>query len=271
MKRILVVTTEVLGILIFMILFCFRTVLAISNGEIDGDRHPNVGALCVEVEVEDTIIRFLRCSGVLIDPNIFLTSGHCFISAELIQSYTFLVTFDSQFDPNGEFIEVKEVFFHPDFDYKRGIRNDIAVAILPEGSTEGIEPAKLPRLNQLDKMFEKCGLWDSDFINVGYGPEPEWKMGPMRFLPRDDYRRTSTSPFIALTKSCLFILMNNDATGQGGVCCGDSGGPQFLAEKPELVVAIIGNGDNVCRAISSNYRLDSPTARSFLSQFVSLP
>jgi secreted trypsin-like serine protease len=270
MNRKITVITIVTGILILDILFCFRPALAISNGVIDGDRHPNVGALIIEIKGTDT--RFARCSGVLIDPNIFLTSAHCFFPTELIESCNFLVTFDSQFDPiYGELIEVKEFFVDPDYGHDMSDAHDIAVAILPERSTEGIKPAKLPGFSLLKEMSKKSELYDNNFINVGYGAEPEWKRGPMQLLAFDGHRRMSTSPFMAITKSWLLLLMNNDATDQGGVCYGDSGGPHFLAENPELVVAITSQGDCVCRSLSFNYRLDTLTARSFLSQFVTLP
>lgn len=270
MDRKFIVMIIVITILTFGLFFCCRPAFAISNGEIDGDGHPNVGVLVLEIKGTD--IKWPRCSGVLIDPNTFLTCGHCFFPSELMESCNFLVSFDPQFNPiSGKFIEVKEFFIDPDFDQDKEDMHDIAVAILPEGSTEGRKPAELPTVNLLDKMSKKCGLCDNNFINVGYGAEPEWKKGPMQLLPYDGYRKVSISPFMALTKSWLFLLMNNDATDLGGMCDGDSGGPHFLDENQNLVVAITSYGNSVCRAISFNYRLDTLSARSFLSQFVKLP
>ena len=270
MDRKFIVMIIVMEILTFGLFFCLRPALAISNGVIDGDGYRNVGVLVVEVK--GTNIRCARCSGVLINPNTFLTCGHCFLPSELMESCNFLVSFDSQFNPiSGEFIEIREFFIDPDFDQDMGDMHDIAVAILPEGSTEGRKPAELPTVNLLGEMSKKCGLCDNNFINVGYGAEPEWKRGPMQLLPFDGYRRVSISPFMALTKSWLLLFMNNDATDLGGVCYGDSGGPHFLDENQNLVVAITSQGDSVCRALSFNYRLDTPSARGFLRQFVELP
>ena len=191
-KRLIVIIT-VMGILTFMLLFYFRPVLAISNGEIDDGRHPNVGALFLELK--GTNIRFPRCSGVLIESDVFLTAGHCFFPAEYMESCNLLVTFDSPLDPiDGDFIEVTEFFIDPDLNHNMGDSHDLAVVILPDGSTEGISPAKLPTVNQLDKIFRNRDLFDNNFINVGYGRVPEWKNGPMRFLPPDGYRRMSKSP-----------------------------------------------------------------------------
>ena len=59
-------------------------------------------------------------------------------------------------------------------------------------------------------------------------------------------------------------------TGDGGTCFGDSGGPQFLGSS-NLQVSITISGDSVCRSTNLDYRLDTPQARAFLGQFVSLP
>lgn len=69
--------------------------------------------------------------------------------------------------------------------------------------------------------------------------------------------------------------MRTDATGEGGSCLGDSGSPRFFEQVPEersnLVVALSSGGDAVCRAHNFNQRLDIPSVRSFLGDFVPLP
>ena len=47
---------------------------AVTGGEPDGNRHPNVGALLVGTSGVDM---FQVCSGSLIAPGEFLTAGHC--------------------------------------------------------------------------------------------------------------------------------------------------------------------------------------------------
>jgi hypothetical protein len=51
---------------------------------------------------------------------------------------------------------------------------------------------------------------------------------------------------------------------------GDSGGPHFLAGT-NVVVSITVTGDRFCRASDVTYRLDTPWARDFLAQYVSVP
>jgi hypothetical protein len=62
--------------------------------------------------------------------------------------------------------------------------------------------------------------------------------------------------------------MNTSATGEGGDCYGDSGGPKFLAGNTSMIVGPCSWGDTPCRSLSKNYRLDTASARTFLSRFV---
>ena len=80
----------------------------------------------------------------------------------------------------------------------------------------------------------------------------------------------STSPFMGLTKTLLNLLQNVDATDEGGVCFGDSGGPHFIGET-DIVAAISSLSDINCRALGQHYRMDIESARDFLEQFVDLP
>src|SRR3989441_5575586 len=46
---------------------------AITNGELDGNRHPAVVLLLMEVNGQPAF----RCSGTLLSPTVLLTAGHC--------------------------------------------------------------------------------------------------------------------------------------------------------------------------------------------------
>jgi hypothetical protein len=73
----------------------------------------------------------------------------------------------------------------------------------------------------------------------------------------------------ALTDGWLKISMN-PSTGDGGTCYGDSGGPHFLGNT-NVVVSVTVTGDVNCRATDVTYRLDMPSARAYLEQFLPLP
>ncbi|MGH7693423.1 MAG: hypothetical protein ACRENH_00500 [Gemmatimonadaceae bacterium] len=88
---------------------------------------------------------------------------------------------------------------------------------------------------------------------------------------RDGVRKFSKSLFQALVPAWLWLSMNQNRTGQGGDCYGDSGSPKFFDGNATLIVATVTTGDQFCRATSRDYRLDTSSARSFLGQFVPLP
>jgi hypothetical protein len=64
------------------------------------------------------------------------------------------------------------------------------------------------------------------------------------------------------------------ATGDGGTCNGDSGGPNFFgagSTETTVIAAVTSTGDILCKATNVDYRLDIPEAQSFLEQFLALP
>jgi hypothetical protein len=57
----------------------------------------------------------------------------------------------------------------------------------------------------------------------------------------------------------------NQATGDGGTCYGDSGGPHFL---DGVVVSLTVTGDRWCKSTDKTYRLDSPVSQEFLAPYL---
>ena len=69
-------------------------------------------------------------------------------------------------------------------------------------------------------------------------------------------------------------LSQNPATGDGGTCYGDSGGPNFLgagSTQTDIIAGITITGDALCKLTNVIYRLDTEPARDFLAQYVTLP
>jgi len=85
----------------------------------------------------------------------------------------------------------------------------------------------------------------------------------------DDRRMVAVGTLNAINKTWLRISMNA-STGDGGTCYGDSGGPNFLGQS-DVIAATTITGDAVCRSTNVTYRLDTDSARAFLSRFVTLP
>ncbi|MFZ0534343.1 MAG: hypothetical protein WAM09_14295 [Anaerolineales bacterium] len=63
----------------------------------------------------------------------------------------------------------------------------------------------------------------------------------------------------------------NQATGNGGTCYGDSGGPHFIhidGLETNIVASITVTGDAQCKASDKTYRIDTESALSFLAEYL---
>jgi hypothetical protein len=240
---------------------------AITFGQFDGNRHPQVGAMVADWNTPG--VPELFCTGTLIDEDTFLTASHCTDALESlgIAPDEIFVTFDPTFDAQSPLLP-GTYHTHPDFGFSgpggRSDPHDIAVVEL-DAPVTGITPARLPTLNQLNRM----ALKRQRFTAVGYGAVRMDKRKGPQALEDNTQRNFVTQGFLSLTKSWLNLSMN-PSTGSGGTCFGDSGGPHFLGSS-DLVVSITITGDSVCRATDVTYRLDTASARAFLDDFVDLP
>jgi secreted trypsin-like serine protease len=240
---------------------------AIVNGQLDGNRHPEVGALIAEFR--EPGVKEVLCSGTLIAPDVFLTAGHCTSFLESLGISEVWVTFDSQFTSSSALIHGSFVT-NPLFGFSgqggASDPHDQAVVLLDEEAS-GITPARLPTENMLNSL----DLESETFTAVGYGTVRTGKTkGPNAFF-FDSTRRYATQSFLSILPAWL-NLSENPSTGSGGTCFGDSGGPHFLGGvESNLEVSLTVTGDAVCRATDKTYRLDTPAARQFLGQYVTLP
>jgi hypothetical protein len=241
---------------------------AIVYGQPDGDRHRQTGSYAIQTPDGFRSI----CSGTLISPTVFLTASHCTAAAEANGFEDAWVSFDEH--PTATSPHRRgTAFTHPEFGFSgpggRSDPHDIAVIVLDE-PVAGITPAKLPGRGLLDRMSART-LKSAAFTAVGYGAVRESRKQGPQGIGEGGSRRSAEQHAVSLQPSWLELSMNQ-ATGDGGTCFGDSGGPHFLGgPASDLVVSITVTGDAVCKATDKTYRLDTASARAFLDDFVALP
>jgi len=257
---------------------------AITGGEPDGNRHPNVGLIAFYDAADH--LRY-RCSATLISPTVLITAAHC---TEGTAGVT-LVTFESVIaeeppsplpvaaDPSSgytaEELEAAGYLWgtpvtHPEYSGFTDLANwnDVGIVRLDEPVT-GITPAPLAPLGYLDQ-YESPVLNSTIFELVGYGTEvrkPE--AGPQKPQPMSYplIRRYTTSPGQKLTPQILQLQGNpNDNRGGGGTCFGDSGGPVFLNG---YLVAVTSYGyTSNCRYLGGYQRVDIPVVQDWLTPYL---
>jgi secreted trypsin-like serine protease len=255
-----------LGLVVFL---TAGAAFGITYGELDGNRHPAVGGM-IRLRPSDNALR-LVCSGSLISPTVFLTASHCTAFVESTGQKDIWVTFDSSFDSSSKLLH-GTMHTNPLFNQRQSDSQDIAVIVLDK-PVSGITPVSLPPAGLLDQMKANGTLNGTLFTSVGYGTqEPQQAPGGIQNA-FDAQRRFAVGEFDALTPNWLRISQNVH-TGDGGTCSGDSGGPQFLGagrNETDTQVSITITGDLFCYATNVDYRLDTPSARAFLDDFVTLP
>ena len=217
----------------FAALTVATTAFAVTGSTPDGDAHPYVGALVVDGTVQ--------CSGVLIAPTIFATAGHCGADGSRVA-----VSLDSQLNERwnllGGTLEVDPAK-----------KADLAVVVLDAPAP--VAPALLPGAGAADALAKGASV-----TSVGYGYSSIAADGSFVY---DGLRRWAESPVTRVSKTTLVL-----STRAGGPCLGDSGGPQLAGD---TVLSLTSIGSKDCSGQAEGYRLDSSSARAFLSGFVPIP
>lgn len=245
------------ALVLLIVSACALTALAVTYGQFDGNRHPQVGALVGEF----TSGTFPYCSGTLISPTVFLTAAHCNVGTTRVY-----VTFDPVYSSKSK-LHAGTFYYDPQYNWRQDDTHDIAVVVF-DHPVKGITPARLPAAGQLDALSV-----NQKFTVVGYGGQEPVNQPGGPVIGYLDTREFSTASLNAVNPTWL-RLSQNPATGDSGACYGDSGGPNFLgagAAETNIVAGTTITGDALCKATNVIYRTDTPSARNFLSGFVTLP
>lgn len=229
---------------------------AITDGTPDADNdYPFVGLLAFRDADGDYLH---RCSGTLLSPTIVLTASHCTDGTATAHAYfTYQVPDDFRTNPTGV---VGAPHTHPQYN-PNTLANDVAVVVLQAPGVPLATYPVLPTEGLLSDLKADHEIQDDTFVNVGYGllngsPPPN--------LVDNEDRWWSASPYGGLTRNNLRLQSNHNATGQGGTCFGDSGGPHFW-EDTLVLVSVTSWGDAICRTLDMTQRTDIGSVLDWLA------
>lgn len=235
---------------------------AISNGTVDINLHPAVA--CIIGQGADG--GWSGCgSGQLISPTVILTAGHTtnFFATQAVHTF---VSFDPVVDPaTSKLLPVARIVTDPLWDPKNFTNSDDYGVVILAKPVKGIAPLQLPTAGLLDSLKHGQSVRSLDV--VGYGCST---VNGFDFTC-DQTRRYASETVAAIDSKTIEILLNNPGNnGPTGVCSGDSGGPHLLPGT-SITVGVTSSNRAGCWSTARAFRLDTPSARSFLGRFVTLP
>ena len=251
---------------------------AVTDGELDGNAHPYVVLLLMEVNGAPAF----RCSGTLLSATVLLTAGHCtnnfpgspytgmrvFTESDVqagigtTNNYPFA-------GPNS--VEAVSWAAHPLYETAPFFVHDVGVVILQEPGVVLDEYGTLPTVNQFDAFKTQRGLQKVSFTSVGYGLQASfpdaasWKnqASRTRYVAHPRLIQINVPGF---TGDFSMLLSNNANTG--GTCFGDSGGANFLGDST-LVAGITSFGVNGnCAGTGGVFRTDRQDVLDFINGYL---
>ena len=252
-------------------------VSAVTDGELDGEDHPHVVLLLMEVGGAPAF----RCSGTLLSATVLLTAGHCtnnFPGAPFTGMRVFTesdvqagigTTNNYPFaGPNA--VEAVSWAAHPLYETGPFFLHDVGIVILEEPGVVLDEYGTLPSVNQFDAFKTKRGLQNVSFTSVGYGLQESFPT-PASFLASNTRTRYVAHPKLnqingGIVGDFSLLLSNNHHTG--GTCFGDSGGPNFLGDS-NVVAGITSFGLNGnCAGTGGVFRTDRQNVLDFINGYL---
>jgi secreted trypsin-like serine protease len=235
------------------------TASAIVDGTLDVE-HDYVVFVGQQVQLPDgTWVNGNACSGVLVAPTIVLTAAHCTLGPPPSFPQRAVVR-------QGESIFAPEAMALGSFNVHPGFciacpgapdpnfaNNDLAVIVLDSPLSGPY--AKLPKAGFAGKHFDK----EKQLVAAGFGLSSPDGSG-------FGFRRSAQAGAVVASNAPNFLLLPVPSKSKYGTACfGDSGGAALLGT---MLVGVHSIGDDACGGPSFVYRLDTPDAQSFLSNYL---
>jgi secreted trypsin-like serine protease len=255
-----------------LVLSTFGMASAVTDGELDGNRHPYVG-LMVAQDADGNPL--WRCSGTLLNSRLFLTAGHCTEAPAAHVEIWFASDVESGIPANGYPFDGDvggTPYTHPQYNPNAFYLYDLGVVVLDE-PYELSQYGALPELNQLDSLKTRRGQQNVTFTAVGYGLQESfpdsasWKENNVRV------RMLARPKLIQINGGNVgdFSLLLSNNAHTGGTCFGDSGGPNFIGNTNVIAgVTSFGKNGN-CAGTGGVYRVDRADDLNWLATFGATP
>jgi secreted trypsin-like serine protease len=267
MRRILIAVVLSFG----LVLSTFGMAGAITDGQPDGNGHPHVVLLLMEVNGAPAF----RCSGTLLSPTVLLTAGHCAGAPGEFSGMRVFTESDVQSGigttnnypfagPNS--VEAVSWAAHPLYPTAPFFVHDVGVVVLAHPINLPVY-GTLPAVNSLDTLKTQRGLQNVSFTAVGYGLQeinPVFVQGArVRMVAHPHLIQINVPGF---TGDFSLLLSNNHSTG--GTCFGDSGGPNFLGDS-NVVAGVTSFGINGnCAGTGGVFRMDRQDVLDFVNSYL---
>jgi hypothetical protein len=250
--------------LVLAVLVAIVPVVAVTNGEPDGNRHPYVG---IAIQFIPSMPGFVTvCSGSALSATKFLTAAHCFDP-----SLPALVSYKSG-PPFSLANDFTAGTFHPNPSWCPGCgpglqgfdSHDVAVITLNAERDPGAF-VQLPRAGLVDTLpmrtaVDLVGYGVQGFVRGGGQPGQVF-LFTRYFAPSQlvQSNNVSSVEFIKLTA--------NPSQGTGGICFGDSGGPDLLGGTRTVLAVNSYVTNSNCAGVTYSNRVDLPDILAFINSF----
>lgn len=252
---------------------------AITGGAYDGNGHTYVGVVRNGV---------MTCSGTLLSPTVLLTAAHCAAgmqSAFGANTLTGAPIVRVSFDPNlANTPADQRVYFYGSFYGDPALNlnlpnnvhdpdsHDVAIVVftsagcalcagpVPASATLG-RYGSLPAAGLVDTLpmntrVDIAGFGVQDLLRGGgQKPQPDPASAFVRMSAGSELIASSTQT------SGRFIRLHQN---QGGVCFGDSGGPDLLGGTTTVLALNSYVSNDVCSGLAYSYRVDTPSALGWI-------